>query len=530
MTARKRILIIGLDGFTWRLGRDFMAGGLMPHLKELAQGGCCGNLRSVIPPETSPAWSSFQTGCRPGKTGVFAFHTYDRTQKRVRLNSFSDIAAPSLWELADRAGRKVVSLNIPVSSPPPKVDGVIIPGLLCPKLSTATVHPPEAFTRYIKPNKDYFIVNKDPQNTASQFTQQAIATERARVRVALELIKNVDWDIFCIQMQSCDSMQHTLWWALDAGARGHCPKQREEALAFYRFCDVAIGRIIEAAGEDVLTLVISDHGFCPLDYMVSINVWLRQKGFLKLLPEAPQSAWSIAKRKIRPLKLMAKTYGNIRKGLGGPGKTPPYYQKDLVHIRRIIDLAETKAFCLGGMGGILYINGTPAERTELARKLTCELLRDLGPDSPKPVIAQVRSGAEVYGESARDSAPDLVVEFQKGVVAVINPLGDTVVQQARFDGKQHGTHEPDGILVVRGPGIKSSEKLDGDIVDIVPTVLAYFGISVPRHIDGKVLNGAFIDPPDVDYEDIDFDRSKPTDYSDAEQAEVEKHLTDLGYI
>jgi predicted AlkP superfamily phosphohydrolase/phosphomutase len=182
------------------------------------------------------------------------------------------------------------------------------------------------------------------------------------------------------------------------------------------------------------------------------------------------------------------------------------------------------------MGGILYINGIPAERTQLSEKLTCELLRDLGPDSPKPVIARVRSGAEVYGESARDSAPDLVVEFQKGVVAIINPLGDTVVQQARFNGKQHGTHEPDGILVVRGPGIKSSEKLDGDIIDIVPTVLAYFGISVPRHIDGKVLNGAFIDPPDVDYEDMDFGGSAPADYSDAEQAEVEKHLTDLGYI
>jgi len=67
-------------------------------------------------------------------------------------------------------------------------------------------------------------------------------------------------------------------------------------------------------------------------------------------------------------------------------------------------------------------------------------------------------------------------------------------------------------------------------VDIVPTVLAYFGISVPRHIDGKVLSSAFVEPPQVDYEDVDFGGSAPTDYSDAEQAEVEKHLADLGYI
>jgi len=530
MKARKRVLIIGLDGFTWRLGHDFMAEGLMPHLKELVQGGCCGNLRSVIPPETSPAWSSFQTGCRPAKTGVFAFHTYDRTQKKVRLNSFGDIAAPSIWELADRAGRKVVSLNMPVSSPPPKVDGVIIPGLLCPKLSAKTVHPARAYTRYIKPHKDYLIVNKDPKPTVSEFTAQAIATERARVNVALELMKDIDWDIFCIQMQSCDALQHRLWWALDRKAKGHSDSERKEALTFYRFCDAGIGKLIAAAGEGTVTFVISDHGFCALDYTVSINVWLRQKGYLKLLTE-PADAWSKAKNRFGPLKSAAKLYGNIRKALQGPGKTAPYFQEDLAHIRRIIDLDNTKAFCLGGMGGIVYINGTAEERTQLVTKLTDEMLADFGPALARPVVTAIRPGTQVYGEATTvSSLPDLVIEFAAGVVGVIYPLGASAVNKADFDGKQHGTHDPNGILVVHGPGIKSGEKLDGDIVDIVPTVLAYFGISVPRHIDGKVLSAAFVEPPKVDYEDVDITGSAPAGYSDAEQAEVEKHLADLGYI
>ena len=529
MKARKRVLIIGLDGFTWRLGRGFMDEGVMGHLKELVEGGCRGNLRSVVPCETSPAWSSFQTGCRPGKTGVFAFHTYDRRQNKVRLNSFGDIAVPSIWELADRAGRRVVSLNMPVSSPPPKVDGVIIPGLLCPKLSSATVHPPEAYKKYIKPNKDYFIVNKDPKDTTSEFTEQAIATERARVRVALELMREVDWDIFCVQMQSCDALQHRLWWALDAEAKGHCESGRKEVLTFYKFCDVGIGKLVEAAGEGAAIFVVSDHGFCALDYTLSINVWLRQNGYLQLLPQK-ERAWAVAKKKVQPLKSMARAYGNIRKGLEGPGKMPPYYQKDLAHIRQILDLEKTRAFCLGGMGGVLYIKGSPAERAVLAKRLCDELLYDLGPDSKNPVIAMIRPGGQVYGEEARDSVPDLIVEFEKGVVAVINPLGDQVVQKANYDGKQHGTHEPDGIIVAHGPGIKKGEELDGDIVDIVPTVLAYFGISVPRHIDGKVLSGAFTQPPDVDYEDVDLGGAAPAGYSDAEQAEVEKHLTDLGYL
>lgn len=83
MASTKRVLIIGIDGFTWRLGRGFMAKGIMPNLASLVERGCHGNLRSVMPFETSPAWSSFQTGCFPGKTGIFTFHTYDRKRNMV---------------------------------------------------------------------------------------------------------------------------------------------------------------------------------------------------------------------------------------------------------------------------------------------------------------------------------------------------------------------------------------------------------------------------------------------------------------
>ena len=203
MTAKKRVLIIGLDGFTWTLGRQLMDEGVMPCLAQLLEKGCHGDLQSVMPYETAPAWVSFQTGCCPGKTGVFAFHTYDRKFKKIRLSSFADIAVPSLWELADRAGKKVVSLNMPVSSPPPKVDGVIIPGLLCPELSPETCHPSDAFDRYIKPHQDYVIMDKDPRATFAEVLEHNTRAEQVRCEVALEIMKDVDWDIFCIQRRRC---------------------------------------------------------------------------------------------------------------------------------------------------------------------------------------------------------------------------------------------------------------------------------------------------------------------------------------
>jgi len=40
----------------------------------------------------------------------------------------------------------------------------------------------------------------------------------------------------------------------------------------------------------------------------------------------------------------------------------------------------------------------------------------------------------------------------------------------------------------------------------------------------------FTQPIKVSYEDLHIDSTGSAQYSDAEQAEVEKHLTDLGYM
>ncbi|MCK4628551.1 MAG: alkaline phosphatase family protein [Sedimentisphaerales bacterium] len=526
MIAKKRVLIIGMDGFTWRLGRDFMSEGVMPNLANLVNNGTHGILWSVMPFETSPAWSSFQTGCLPGQTNIFAFHRYDRNLKKISLNSFADNAMPSLWELLDRAGLRAISLNMPVSSPPPKINGIIIPGLLCPKLSPETVHPPEAYNKYIKPQRNYLIVNNRFQDTVKEFAQQSIATEKTRTQVALELMQAENWDVFCIQMQSSDAMQHRTWDALDQTAKGHSPEQRKEALPFYRFCDDAIGRLVAAAGQETLTLIASDHGFCQAKGFFAINLWLRQRGYLHLLPKK-ETNWEITKRKIPPLKMLARLYGSTIQKFSNDDKKKLYCEELLSHLRRILDFEKTRAFCLGGMAGILYINGTKQQRIELAQQIKEELLNDFGPGTQKPVIDRITTGEETYGLGKdSDSLPDLVVQYQEGYVTKIYPLGDVIVASDVYP----GTHGRDGVLVANGPGIREGAKLDGNIVDIVPTVLAYLGVPVPSHVDGKVLSKAFDEPPSVQYEDITRDNSLSTEYTDEEQARVEDQLSGLGYL
>ncbi len=531
MTQRKKVLIIGMDGFTWDIGRDLMAEGVMPNLARLVQQGCHGILRSVIPSETAPAWSSFQTGCRPGKTGIFTFHRYDPVQKRLRFNSYTDLAVPTLWELADQAGKKVVAINFPMTSPPPKINGVIIPGLLCPGLSAQTVHPSEVFEKYIACEGDYQIVDTTSFDSVPRFIDQQIRVEKTRWKAAARIMKDFNWDLFGFEIQSSDRVQHYLWSALDSNMPGHNQKDRKEVLRFYRCCDEIIGDLLAVAGSDVLTVLVSDHGFTALKGVFSSNVWLKEHGYLNL---SKKRQWTDAKNKLKKqmplLRVLAKMYGTIRQ-IRKVHVEPE--QETLTQLSTMIDLAGTSAFSLGAIAAVMYLNVSQEQRRPLAQKITRELLDKYGPGSACPVIAGISQGTEAFLGMNLENLPDLVLEFYEGFFAYVLPTGSTIVRQPDHtkNGLNFlGTHSQRGVFLVQGAGVKAGGRYDGEIVDIAPTVLGYLGIPVPRHMDGRVLTEVFTEPLAVRYTEAAGAEAKESNYSAEEEGEIQKRLADLGYL
>lgn len=536
MNEQKRVLIIGLDGFCWGLGEKFLKENWMPALGSFTTGGSFGTLQSVLPYETSPAWVSFQTGCFPPKTGVFSFHTFDYQTSRIRLNSCGDIRVPTLWELLSGQGKKTICINMPLTSPPPPINGIIIPGLLCPQLSSRTVHPPEIYGRFIKPRKDYQIVDNTYRSTVGEFAEQSIRTEQVRCEAALELMEQYDWDVFCLQIQSTDLFQHRFWWTLDSGANGYNEADYRQAAVFYKRCDEIISRLIEKAGSNVRVMLVSDHGFTAQRYTLSVNRWLLEKGYLVLL-QKEKSGWQKAKEKHFWLKYLAQQAGRLKGGIGKaaekifPKRTPPYSEIELLHLRQSIDFARSKAFYLGSVGGVIYINPSVSNRDDFRRRLSEELLKEFGPAARPALIKAVKTCAEEYGGSqAAAFLPDLLLEYEKGVSAVINPLAPELVQSYLEAGRQPGTHDRNGLFAARGDNIKNNFRCDCQIVDIVPTVLAMLDIPVPGHLDGRVLSEIFEKAPPTAYSSGVSKDSRPTYYSEKEQAEVEKRLADLGYL
>jgi len=99
-------------------------------------------------------------------------------------------------------------------------------------------------------------------------------------------------------------------------------------------------------------------------------------------------------------------------------------------------------------------------------------------------------------------------------------------------------HRPYGIVIISGPDTKKDELVYGSsLLDICPTILSLFDLSVGNDMDGKVLVNAFSDSQDVQYipswDDVPgVDGSHPSTLltDPLESREAINRLVELGYI
>jgi hypothetical protein len=90
----RRVVIVGLDGQDPELTEKWMKAGLLPNFARLRQAGCFTRLGTTLPAESPVAWSSFQTGCNPGKHRIYDFLVPNRKSLMPELSS-ANVAAPA---------------------------------------------------------------------------------------------------------------------------------------------------------------------------------------------------------------------------------------------------------------------------------------------------------------------------------------------------------------------------------------------------------------------------------------------------
>ena len=153
-----QMIIVGLDGMEPPLAEKFMEAGKLPNLTKLKKTGSYARLTTTIPAISPVAWSSFMTGCHPGKHNIFDFLSRNpvnylpdlssarigKPKRTIGVGKYKiPLSKPEIrglrksipfWKILGDEGIFSAILRIPITFPPEKFKGHLLSGMCAPDL------------------------------------------------------------------------------------------------------------------------------------------------------------------------------------------------------------------------------------------------------------------------------------------------------------------------------------------------------------------------------------------------------------
>ena len=501
----KGAVVIGLDGATWSLLDRFIARGVMPTLGRLKERGVHGPLMSVIPPMTATAWTAYQTGKGPGKHGIFDWTEPVPGTYLYRPIDSTRVQSRTLFEHLSQRGRRVATVNLPLTFPARAINGIAVGDMLTPAKDTPGFTFPADFKAELDALVPDYVIDTHLCESEADILpflgrlRAMIEGKRALVRY---LMGRERWDLFCTVWVEMDRMQHCLWHIFDdqhprfdAGLNA---KYEQAILDVYTLLDTAIAEMIDLAG-DANVYFISDHGFGPCRYKVFLNTWLAQEGFLTFREGGRQQRDRL--RKVRGLLTRAGVDTRTLLGLAQRiGDLTPFGKRvmsagdNLSRFAAEIDWEHTQAFCHGTNSIRVNLKGreragsvSPEAYDDVVARLKERLLAIQDPEGAR-VVTGVSHRSQLYAGPQTDQAADVLIAEHDDSIWFYYSEGE--VPSAIFEPSNwaSGNHTPAGLFLAVGPDIRKGDNIDGaNIVDILPTIFAGMGEPIPDDIDGRIL-------------------------------------------
>jgi predicted AlkP superfamily phosphohydrolase/phosphomutase len=293
-----------------------------------------------------------------------------------------------------------------------------------------------------------------------------------RQRVILSRLAARNWDVLVGVIESTDRVQHMMWRLMDPAHPMYdaalAAQYGDAILKVYERADQFVGEVVSRLDPGTEILIVSDHGFHSWRKAVNLNTWLVQQGYMVLQGQEP------GEKKLDDLFGAGQFWENV-------------------------DWSRTRAYAMG-LGQIYFnlrgresrgIVSPGAEAAALADEMRTRLLALTDPDDGAHIVRAVYKRDDVYSGEFLQNASELQVGMEDGyrvswqTALGGSPAGIVYPNMKKWSG-DHGGYDfatTSGVLV-------SSRRLSRDavsIVDIAPTVLKYFGLELPRDLDGKPL-------------------------------------------
>jgi len=275
--GKKRTFVLGLDGVPHSFLSNKFAKNELPNLGRLCKENSYKRINSVYPTVSSVAWTTFATGEDPAGHGIFGFVDRNPNPFQIKIPTARDKRAKTIWDELSEQGKNVVVINVPLTYPPEKVNGLLVSGFLCTDINKASY--PEDFSSYLVEKK--YVIDVDAwlaRENKRQFMDNLNLAMEKRFEVAFELISEKDWDYFQLHIMETDRLLHFFWD--DYENKG---EYYTDIVNFFDKLDKYIGALHKRLSDKDRIVILSDHGFCGIKYEVQLNVWLQQQGLLKFV-------------------------------------------------------------------------------------------------------------------------------------------------------------------------------------------------------------------------------------------------------
>jgi predicted AlkP superfamily phosphohydrolase/phosphomutase len=555
MDSHQRILVIGLDGVPLDLIRSWAAQGALPNLGKFIEEGAVGQLRSTVPPTSGPSWSTFMTGKNPGKTGV-----YDFLYRREGTYIFPAVNARrrdgiTIWRLLSDRGKRVGTVNVPMSYPVEEVNGFMISGWMTPYSAQDFTYPPELAQELIERVGYYNIYPTETfaESRRDSFFRACEELLELRAGTALYLMDNHPWDFFMLVLFDTDRVLHQLWHYLDPShpwrAQSDGTDKSGPVVRYFQRVDEKIGEIISRTDEDTLIIILSDHGMGPAHNFIVLNNWLLDVGLLQL--------------KHDPLRFLKRwlfdrgfTLRNVHRladvlGLARHAEYKGLYSMD--HLMKLVflsfldvDWSRSKAYSFGRHLGSIYLNvrgrepqgivSLGGEYQQVVEEIVELASEFVDPRTGEPLIGEILRREDIYRGPYLDRAPDLILRprDEKNIFFGLADFGSNITVDTVY--RYSGMHRDYGLLMMSGKGIRKSVPIGGaGIEDLAPTILYAMGLPIPQDMDGRPLTEVFSE---------EYRRQVPvlydgapsstevgdTGYTEEAEEEIRERLRGLGYL
>lgn len=497
-----RILFLAVDAGDKDLILAWAREGVLPTFRSLLETSAWGPTENPTGLFVGAIWPSFWTGLSPALHGRYCFSqlrtgTYDNY-----LVTPTDTAGAPFWDALSAGGRRVAILDVPKTSPSPRINGIQIvdwgthdPNLgFCTSPETLASEIQDRFGRHPVPQCDVF-VRREPGEFV-RFRDALIRGVQTKAELAAHFLERGGWDLFLTVFAESHCVGHQCWHIHDPKHPHHDPATAlsvgDPVRDVYIAIDAALGRLLAQAGTDTTVFVLASHGMGPhYDATFLLDEMLRR---LLEVPAAPRTKRALARflesvwRGLpAPLRSLLRPLRGRAKQIVGVAASSP-------------DLALRTCFSTpnNDVYGGIRVNLAGREPQGLIRPgpdfdAFCEeLIRDLSAfvnlDTGKPLVKRVLRTSDLYqGERLRD-LPDLLVEWDRDAPISRIHSPKTSVIEGTFSGGRTGDHKAEGLVFVRGPGIVP-RRLERrvDITQFAPTIASLLGVPL-AHTDARPID------------------------------------------